>query len=120
MSGLAKLVVTGNVVRDVEVKTTSNGNVMAKTSVAVNQFGRDEALFLDVTIWGKRGEAASKILRKGTPVTLSGNLEVREWEAKDGTKRTTIGISVDDFAVHGGGKSRQETVDVAASEDSPF
>jgi single-strand DNA-binding protein len=93
---------------------------MAKTSVAVNQFGRDEALFLDVTIWGKRGEAASKILRKGTPVTLSGNLEVREWEAKDGTKRTTIGISVDDFAVHGGGKSRQETVDVAASEDSPF
>jgi single-strand DNA-binding protein len=95
------VVVTGNLTRDPELRSTPGGTSVCKLRVAVNsrrkdgQTGEwvDKPNYFDVTVWGAQGENCANYLSKGRPVAVEGRLDWREWEAKDGGgKRQTVEI----------------------------
>jgi single-strand DNA-binding protein len=94
------VVVTGNLTKDPELRTTPNGTSVCKLRVAVNSRRKDAASgdwvdkpnYFDVTVWGAQGENCATYLSKGRPVAVEGRLDWREWEAQDGSKRQAVEI----------------------------
>jgi single-strand DNA-binding protein len=95
------VVVTGNLTRDPELRSTPGGTSVCKLRVAVNsrrkdgQSGEwiDKPNYFDVTVWGAQGENCANYLAKGRPVAIEGRLDWREWEAKEGGgKRQSVEI----------------------------
>ena len=88
------VVITGNLTRDPELRSTVGGTSVCKLRVAVNsrrkdgQSGEwvDKPNYFDVTVWGAQGENCATYLSKGRPVAVEGRLDWREWEAKDGSQ----------------------------------
>jgi single-strand DNA-binding protein len=100
----AKLMIIGNLGRDPEMRYTPSGRPVTEFSVAVSHRGRDPQSgdwvdqgtdWYRVTIWGERGERAAEQLRKGMRVFVEGRFRTREYEARDGTKRTSLEITAD-------------------------
>jgi len=100
-SNVNVVVVTGNLTRDPELRSTGGGTSVCKLRVAVNsrrkdgQSGEwiDKPNYFDVTVWGAQGENCANYLSKGRPVAIEGRLDWREWEAKDGGgKRQSVEI----------------------------
>jgi single-strand DNA-binding protein len=99
-SNMNVVVVTGNLTRDPELRSTSGGTSICKLRVAVNsrrkdgQSGEwvDKPNYFDVTVWGAQGENCANYLAKGRPVAIEGRLDWREWEDKEGNKRQTVEI----------------------------
>src|SRR6266508_6509349 len=93
-------VITGNLTKDPELRSTPSGTSVCKLRVAVNsrrkdgQSGEwvDKPNYFDVTVWGAQGENCANYLSKGRPVAVEGRLDWREWEAQDGSKRQSIEI----------------------------
>jgi single-strand DNA-binding protein len=92
----------GNVTRDIEVKYTATGTAVANVGMAVNNKykGKDgemkkEVCFITLVVWGKRAENCAQQLTKGSPIFVTGRLQSRAWETKDGQKRTTIEVVAD-------------------------
>jgi single-strand DNA-binding protein len=93
------VVVTGNLTRDPELRSTPSGTSVCKLRVAVNSRRRDQGgewvdkpNYFDVTVWGAQGENCANYLSKGRPVAIEGRLDWREWEAKEGGKRQSVEI----------------------------
>jgi len=94
------VVVTGNLTRDPELRSTQGGTSVCSLRIAVNSRRRNESgewvdkpNYFDVTVWGAQGENCSNYLSKGRPVAIEGRLDWREWEAKDGSgKRQSVQI----------------------------
>jgi single-strand DNA-binding protein len=95
------VVITGNLTRDPELRSTPGGTSVCKLRVAVNsrrkdgQTGEwvDKPNYFDVTVWGAQGENCANYLSKGRPVAVEGRLDWREWEAKEGGgKRQAVQI----------------------------
>lgn len=87
-----KLVLLGRLVRDPEVRYTPSERVVCQFTIAVdrpfaNANGQREADFIPVVIWGKAAETAGNSLAKGQRVLVEGRLQIRSYEAKDGSKR---------------------------------
>ena len=105
MRGFSKAIITGNLTRDPELRTTPNGTSVCSFSVAVNRVYRDssgnqqEAVsFIDCSAWGKLGEMIGQYAKKGSGVLVSGRLDQRSWEDKNsGQKRSRVEIVVEDF-----------------------
>jgi single-strand DNA-binding protein len=93
------VVITGNLTRDPELRSTPSGTPVCKLRVAVNSRRKDESgnwvdkpNFFDVTVWGAQGENCATYLSKGRPVAVEGRLDWREWENAEGQKRQSIEI----------------------------
>ena len=105
MRGFSKAIITGNLTRDPELRTTANGTAVCSFSVAVNRVYRDsngdqkeDVSFIDCSAWSKLGEMINQYARKGTSVLVSGRLDQRSWEDKTtGQKRSRVEIVVEDF-----------------------
>ena len=96
-----KLYITGNLVKDPELRTTTEGTSVCGFTVAVNRrFHRDgepEADFFNVSVWRERGENCAKYLQKGSKVAVIGAVSVRTYTGNDGTVRAVMEIkSADD------------------------
>lgn len=100
----SKLMIIGNLGRDPEMRYTPNGRPVTEFSVAVTHRGRDPQTnewadlgtdWFRVTVWGDRAERAAEEFRKGNRVFVEGRFRTREYEAKDGTKRTSLEITAD-------------------------
>lgn len=92
------IVISGRLTRDPEVMQSESGIVHAHFSVAVNRpTSGDEQItdFFDVVAWRGIGEACGKYLHKGDKVAIQGKMFIRDYEAKDGTKRKAYEISAD-------------------------
>ena len=94
----------GNVGKDIELKSTTNGNYFANFSVATNEYYKNskgekvqDTQWHNVTIWGKQAELASKILQKGTSIVLQGKLVHRQYETAEGNKRYITEVKVSEF-----------------------
>jgi single-strand DNA-binding protein len=97
------LIIAGTLTRDAEVKYLPNGDPIANFSIADNQGGRDKpAIFWNCGLYGKRAESLSQYLTKGQAVTVTGSVSEREWTSKDGEKRKTMDVRVNDIALQGG------------------
>jgi single-strand DNA-binding protein len=97
-----RVVLTGNLTRDPELRTTPGGTSVCSLRVACNTRRKDGATgewvdkpnYFDVTVWGGQGENCAQYLAKGRPVAVDGRLEWREWE-KDGVKHQAVDIVAD-------------------------
>ena len=87
----------GNLVRDVETTTSSNGTMICKFSLAIrrdfkNAEGEYESDYFNITAFGKLGENCNKFLKKGSKCCVVGRLQNRSYDAQDGTKRYVTDI----------------------------
>jgi single-strand DNA-binding protein len=100
-TNINRVIITGNLTRDPELRSTSGGTPVCSLRVAVNSRRKegdqwvDKPNYFDVTVWGSQGENCAQYLAKGRPVAIDGRLNWREWEDKEGNKRQTIDIIAD-------------------------
>ena len=98
-----RVVLTGNLTADPELRSLPSGTSVCKLRVACNTRRKDSASgeyvdkpnYFDVTVWGAQGENAARYLSKGRGVAVDGRLEWREWETDDGSKRQAVEIISD-------------------------
>jgi single-strand DNA-binding protein len=98
-----RVVLTGNLTADPELRSLPSGTSVCKLRVACNTRRKDSATgeyvdkpnYFDVTVWGAQGENAARYLNKGRGVAVDGRLEWREWETDDGGKRQAVEIVSD-------------------------
>ncbi len=98
---LNHIVIMGRLTRDPELRRTGTGIAVASFSVAVDRDfgGRDggerETDFIDCVAWRQTGEFVSKYFTKGSMIVVSGRLQIRSWNDKDGNKRRTAEVVAD-------------------------
>jgi len=97
-----KVVMIGNLTRDIELRYLPSGSAVAKGAIATSykyktQTGeqKDEVCFLDFNIFGRSAEIANQYLKKGSKVLLEGRLVLEQWTGTDGQNRTKHSLRVD-------------------------
>ncbi len=135
--GFSKAIIVGNITRDPELRSTPSGAQVCGFSVAVNRNYKDSSganqesvSFIDCSAWGRAAEIIAQYAKKGSGILVSGRLEQRSWEDKEGQKRSRVEIVVEDFNFVGGngdggnsggsrgGSSAAATADVAPDDIS--
>lgn len=104
---LPNITMTGTVVADVELRFTPSGKAVANFRVATNQRKRTEAggwvdgdsCFLTVNAWEDKAEAIAELVQRGSKVVVTGVLKQRDWEDKDGNKRSAFEVQAYDVAL---------------------
>lgn len=111
MRGFSKAIIAGNLTRDPELRSTGSGTSVCSFSVAVNRVYRgtdgsnkEDVSYIDCSAWGKLGEMIANYAKKGSGVLVSGRLNQRSWEDKNGNKRSSVEIVVEDFNFTGSSK----------------
>lgn len=97
-----KVVLIGRLTKDLELRfTPESGAAVTTLTLAVDKFntktGQREADFVPVVVWGKQAESTANYMVKGSQVAISGRIQTRNYEAKDGTKRYVTEIVADQF-----------------------
>ncbi len=106
---LNKWIGIGNLVTDPELKYTEAGTARASFRVAVTRtFNREESDFFHVTAWKNTAELCPNYLKKGSQVCIEGRMQSRQYENKDGQKRTAIEIVADQVHFLGGKPQAQQ------------
>ena len=125
MRGFSKAIITGNITRDPELRTTTGGSSVCSFTVAVNRNYRgtdgeqkEEVSFIDCSAWGKLAETIAQYGKKGNGVLVSGRLNQRSWEDKNGNKRSSVEIVVEDFNFVGGRDSGNTSGNYSAPANS--
>jgi len=97
-----KIIMVGNLTRDIELKYLPSGAAIAKSAIATSyKFKsasgeqKDEVCFLDFNMFGRSAEVANQYLRKGSKVLLEGRLVFEQWTAQDGTNRNRHSLRVE-------------------------
>lgn len=108
MASFNRVILLGNITRDIEMKYTPGGTAVTDIGLAVNdrrknQAGEwiEETTFVDVTLWGRTAEVASEYLSKGSPVLVEGRLKLHTWET-DGQKRSKLRVVCERMQMLGG------------------
>ena len=101
-TNINRVVLTGNLTRDPELRTTPSGMSVCSLRIASNTRRKDgsgnwvdKPNYFDVTVWGAQGENCANYLSKGRPIALDGRLEWREWDDQNGNKRQAVDIIAD-------------------------
>jgi len=109
MASYNRVILVGNITRDIELKYTPGGTAVTDLGLAVNDRRKsasgewvDETTFVDVTLWGRTAEVASEYLGKGSPILIEGRLKLDTWET-DGQKRSKLRVVCDRMQMLGGG-----------------
>ncbi len=133
MANLNKVMLIGNLTRDVELRSLPSGNAVAQIGLAINrnwtgQDGekREEVTYVDCEAWGKTGEIMAKYLSKGKPVYVEGRLKLDTWDDKEsGQKRSKMRVVVENFQFldsgnrQGGGGGGDGTVETRPAARNP-
>ena len=97
-----KLIIVGNLTRDVEIRYLPSGQAVAKSGIATSRKWKDqsgqqkeETLFIDITIWGRSAEIANQYLHKGSNVLIEGRLTLEQWIDNSGQKRSKHSVTVE-------------------------
>lgn len=105
---LNTITIMGRITRDPELRRTNSGKAVASFTVAVDRdFGEKETDFIDCVAWGNTAEFISKYFTKGGMIVVSGRLQIRSWNDKDGNKRRTAEVVADN--VYFGESKKQDT-----------
>jgi single-strand DNA-binding protein len=102
-TNINRVVMTGNLTRDPELRSLPSGTSVCNLRIASNTRRKDgstgewvdKANYFDVTFWGAQGENCAQYLAKGRPIAVDGRLEWREWQDKEGNKRQSVDIIAD-------------------------
>lgn len=129
-----RVLLTGNLTADPELKDTSTGTKVCRLRLACNQrekYGddwKDRVNYFDITVFGAQGENCARYLAKGRPVAIDGRLRWEEWQTDDGGKRQAVKVIADAVQFlgshDGGGGAPSESAPAAstatAEDDIPF
>jgi len=122
-----RVILTGNLTRDPELRSTGNGLAVCKLGIAVNTRRKnnssgeweEKANFFRVTVFGRQAESCAAYLKKGRAIAVDGRLEWSQWE-NDGQKRESVDIIADTVQFLGGrddaGNGNGFSSSVAATE----
>lgn len=111
MASFNRVILVGNLTRDIELKYTPGGTAVTDIGMAVNDRRKnangewvDETTFVDVTLWGRTAEVASEYLSKGSPILVEGRLKLDMWET-EGQKRSKLRVVGERMQMLGGSAS---------------
>jgi len=99
MANFNKVIMVGNLTRDPELRYTPSGSAVCEFGIATNRSyttsdgqEHEDTCFVDVSIWGRRGEVVSEYFSKGRPILIEGRLNYDTWETPDGrqSKHTVV------------------------------
>ncbi|MDA0803930.1 MAG: single-stranded DNA-binding protein, partial [Planctomycetota bacterium] len=114
MANLNKVMLIGNLTRDIELRAIAGGQNVGNFGLAVNrQFNtkdgqkHEETTFLDCEVWGRQADVMKQYLSKGRPVFIEGRLKLDTWEDKEGKKQSKIRVVVENFQFLGGGRREE-------------
>lgn len=112
MASFNRVVLLGNVTRDIEIKYLQSGTAVTEIGMAMNERRKqgedwiDEPVFVDVTLWGRTAEVANEYLTKGSPCLIEGRLKYETWES-DGQKRSKLKVVGEKLQLLGSKGERQ-------------
>lgn len=124
-----KVIMMGNLTRDVEIRDAANNTTVARAGIAVNRpFKKDEVDFFNLVAFNKTAEFLSKYFVKGSKILVEGYLRTSNYEDRDGNKKSSTEIIIEqiEFASSkrdSGGKAKSNAYredDVPPLEDPPF
>ncbi|MGA1393154.1 MAG: single-stranded DNA-binding protein [Phycisphaerales bacterium] len=139
MANYNKVLLMGNLTRDVELKQTAGNQSVAEIGLAVNRRfkdrdgnDREETTFVDCEAWGRTAEVMAQYLAKGRPVFVEGRLKLDSWQDQSGNKRSKMRVVIENFQFidskggggNSGGRSTPQrepaATSSAADDDIPF
>ena len=125
-----RIFVGGRVGKNPETRYTSSGKAVANFSIAVTEKynGKEETTWLNVTAWDKSAEFAEKWIQKGARVLVIGKIQIRQYDDRDGNKRTSTDVIAQDIQLidwpEKNGSVSRENADIQStgqqSEEPPF
>lgn len=108
MASYNRVVLVGNITRDIELRYIQSGMAVTDVTLAVNDRRKtssgewvEETTFVDVTLWGRTAEVAGEYLSKGSPILIEGRLKLDQWET-DGQKRSKLRVVGEKMQMLGG------------------
>lgn len=109
MASYNKVLLMGNLTRDVELKHIASGQAVAQLGLAVNRRfktkdgeEREEVTFVDCEAWGRQAEVIHQYFSKGKPIFVEGRLKLDSWEDKEGKKQSKLRVVIEEFQFVGG------------------
>ena len=115
-ASLNRVFLIGNLTRDPELRYLPSGQAVTTFTVAVNRSytagtgeRKEETSFIRVVVWARRAEVCNEYLKKGSPVFVEGRFQSRNWEAQDGTKRSSIEVVANNVQFLGRGSREAGT-----------
>jgi single-strand DNA-binding protein len=100
-----RVILVGRLGRDPETRYTGSGQAVANFSVATDESYKERQKRTEwhkIVVWGKQAEIAQQYLKKGSLVFIEGRIQSREWQDKEGQKRTSFEIVANNFRMLGG------------------
>jgi single-strand DNA-binding protein len=113
MTNINRVVLTGHLTRDPELRALPSGTSVCELRVGCNGRRKDQSSgewvdrpnFFNVKVWGGQGEAVAANLTKGSGVAIDGRLDWREWETQEGSNRQAVEIIAETVQFLAGGKA---------------
>ena len=103
-----KVILQGNLARDVEIRYSASGGAIGSSAIAVTKKFKkqdgtqgEKTLFIDVVAYGRTAEIMNNYLQKGSSVLIDGELELDQWTAQDGSKRSKHKVKIDNLQMLG-------------------
>ncbi len=128
MSDINRVSLTGRLTRDVELRALPSGGTSLSIPIAVNDAVRnrdtgewDERVnYVDCVVFGKRADALSSRLKRGTGVAVDGRLRWSSWESKEGAKRSRLEVVVSELKILAGAPRGEEAATDLLDADASF
>ncbi len=120
MAGFNKIILIGNLTRNIELRYTPNGTPVGSFGLAVNRRfkqgdePKEEVCYVDVVAFGRQAENAAKYLSKGSKVTVEGRLQQRRWETETEDKRSKYEVVAENILYLDGTKGNGQQDDSSA------
>lgn len=118
-----KIILAGNLTRDIEIKYTQSGSAIGNTAIATTRKfksatgeQKEEVLFIDLTFFGRTAEIANQYLKKGSKVLVDGRLKLDQWTDQSGNKRSRHSVTVENLQMLG---SKDEARPMDGNDNAP-
>ncbi len=126
-----KVILVGNLTRDIELRYSGTGTAIAKSAIATNRKYKradgtqvDDTCFIDITLFGRAGEIANQYLKRGSKILVEGRLQFEQWSDQNGNKRSKHSVTVESMQMldsKGGAQdSGYQNYDNSSSENSSY
>lgn len=117
------VILHGRLTRDVELTYTQGDNSLAvgRFTIAVSRQGKDKGVdFINIVSFGKQAEVVNQYFKKGSEIVVTGKLQINNYEDKDGNKRTSANVILNEFDFAGTKKEGEQVQEVPEVEEDDY